>query len=429
MEGFIKRNWAQKGFTFVAVAGEDDVFLHFSQLVPPLEQEEVPQGAHVSFELFITDDGNRQAHRVQLLAPAPTSAPASSHDLRGEVTEGVIGSWKWHKGYGFIVSEEFPEGLYVHHTEIHSSSELPGSGTKVRFRVGVSNGRESAKEVEIIGFAPTGDLWEDFAVLPHGWTRDLAALAEPEDWNYRYTESSWSSPVLVNYLRYTFLRLHETRKLVEASYHGRRVMGFNTGLVTRHQQQIFAIFVEQKIQSGRFQLLKFLPEGRTMLEIFGSNEPPLARYFDEPVDLLFDDRLDLKIAIDHVEDRLARAPRELVDNSYAFLNAINSQAEPLKRRVARNYKTAIPVFYRPKGGAGRLQLLLPLCLVQPNRVDLALTVEKVNGVYYGATVLTVDMAYSNARLLTKPDTEWLRPERDKGAPVALSSDVVDEELD
>ncbi|WUD72195.1 DUF3825 domain-containing protein [Streptomyces sp. NBC_00510] len=429
MQGIIKRPWAQGGFTFIAVDGEEDVFLHFSQLTSPLEQKEVAPGSRVSFELFLTPEGKRQARGVRLL-DIPTVA--SQRDFTGKRIEGTISTWKWDKGYGFAACDEFPNGLYLHHTDFRSSRELPGRGTRVRFEIGMSTRGECGKDIEIIGFEPTGDAWSDFAALPHTWTRDLAALAEPEDWNYRYTQSSTPLAVLANYVRYTFLRLQETGKLVEVEHKGRRTVGFNTGLVTQNQKQIFAVFSEQPHQPGRFQLDEFLSEGRKMLQIFGADEPPLARYFDDPTELLFDDRLDLKIAIDHVEERLARAPKELIDNPYAFINAINSQAEPLKRRVARNYKTAIPVFYRHKGGAGRLQLLLPLCLVRANRVDLALTVDKINGVYYGATVLTVDMAYSNARLLTRPDTEWLRPDRDAGEPVALAPENVenvDEALD
>ena len=56
-----------------------------------------------------------------------------------------------------------------------------------------------------------------------------------------------------------------------------------------------------------------------------------------------------------------------------------------------------------------IQLLLPLCLNQPDRADLALVVDKVGNSYRGNTVLTLDMAYRNARLITRPDSDWLRP--------------------
>ena len=48
------------------------------------------------------------------------------------------------------------------------------------------------------------------------------------------------------------------------------------------------------------------------------------------------------------------------------------------------------------------QLLLPLCLEDVNRADLALSIDRVGNVYRAATVLTLDMAYNNARLVATP---------------------------
>jgi hypothetical protein len=53
-------------------------------------------------------------------------------------------------------------------------------------------------------------------------------------------------------------------------------------------------------------------------------------------------------------------------------------------------------------------LLLPLCLNTKAKADLALVIEKENGVYRASTCLTLDMAINNARLIAKPDDEWLK---------------------
>ena len=73
-------------------------------------------------------------------------------------------------------------------------------------------------------------------------------------------------------------------------------------------------------------------------------------------------------------------------------------------RVRRNYKTAIPQFYR-----GKIQLLLPLCFRTRTSADLALVIERQRDTYRASTCLTLDMAYNNARLIARPDTEWLLP--------------------
>jgi hypothetical protein len=66
-------------------------------------------------------------------------------------------------------------------------------------------------------------------------------------------------------------------------------------------------------------------------------------------------------------------------------------------------------FWDKNASSGSLQLLLPLCLEDRSRVDLALVIDRNGNVYSGDTVLTIDLAYNNARLLAKPDTEWLQP--------------------
>ena len=58
-----------------------------------------------------------------------------------------------------------------------------------------------------------------------------------------------------------------------------------------------------------------------------------------------------------------------------------------------------------------ISLLLPLSLTDDERIELALVVEKTNsGNYLGHTILPLAWAYSNARLITKPDSDWLAPE-------------------
>lgn len=69
-----------------------------------------------------------------------------------------------------------------------------------------------------------------------------------------------------------------------------------------------------------------------------------------------------------------------------------------------NHK-GIPPYYQ-----GAIQLLLPLTLLDLSKVDLALVVERFSGFYRGATCLTLDIAYNNARQLAQPDRDWLPPE-------------------
>ncbi len=84
--------------------------------------------------------------------------------------------------------------------------------------------------------------------------------------------------------------------------------------------------------------------------------------------------------------------------------SIDGAIQHALRRVERNYRTAVPQFYK-----GNIQLLLPLCMADRAQADLALAVKDEGEVYIAYTCLTLDMAYNNARLIAKPDSDWLEP--------------------
>ena len=90
-------------------------------------------------------------------------------------------------------------------------------------------------------------------------------------------------------------------------------------------------------------------------------------------------------------------------DTHALQMIVRGAVDNAKERVRRNYKAAVPQFHR-----GKVQLLLPLCLSDPRVADLAILLARHEGVYRAATCLTLDMAY-NARLLARPDRDWLQP--------------------
>jgi hypothetical protein len=195
---------------------------------------------------------------------------------------------------------------------------------------------------------------------------------------------------------------------------GARYAVFNTGLLTPHYERIFGFFVAQDradLPQPWF-LPGFFRESDYRLVRF-SRLPERATYFDEPADLLYDPRLDFRPQYEHiVVDRLERFPEHLQRDERRRVEALRQAIQHAVFRVEQNYKTAIPQYYWPSrdpADPGKLQLLLPLCLEDVSRADLALSVDKVGSVYRASTVLTLDMAYSNARLIARPDKEWLEP--------------------
>ena len=134
--------------------------------------------------------------------------------------------------------------------------------------------------------------------------------------------------------------------------------------------------------------------------------PEMAHYFDKPVHLVYDCQKDLRTNIEHIiADNKERFPLPYADmEDYALQNILNGSIHNAVERVRRNYKAAIPQYHR-----NRIQLLLPLCLSNAQKADLALVAEDHGTFYRASTCLTLDMAYNNARQLARPDRDWLQP--------------------
>lgn len=234
---------------------------------------------------------------------------------------------------------------------------------------------------------------------------ELAALAEPEDWDYRYVPTEHHKPILFNYLRYTYRRLAEEGKICVAD--DGSAIALNTGLVTPGQEPVF-LYCTQNRLSDRSQPWHFHAwrrRGEYDLTRF-STLPEMAHYFDDPAKLVFDARKELRTNVEHIiDENRARfpAPYNTMDK-YQLQTFLKGAIENATERVRRSYKTGVPQYHR-----GRLQLLLPLCLTKPDVADLALVVEEHGAFYRASTCLTLDMAYNNARQLARPDRDWLKP--------------------
>lgn len=249
----------------------------------------------------------------------------------------------------------------------------------------------------------------EFAIVPAfpDQLKALEDLAEPEEWNYKNTPTTFERPILDNYLQRTYARIVEQGR-VELSQDLQHAC-WNTGLVTTHQEPIFML-LDQNLkhdQPGQppWHFRRFSRQGERQLNYF-EKLPEMATYFDDPSCLVIDSRLELRVNIEQIiDDNKARFPDPFKDRSnFELQMMLQGSIANANERVRRNYKAAVPQFYQ-----GRVQLLMPLCLEIPERADLALVVEKFAAFYRGSTCLTLDMAYNNARQLARPDREWLKP--------------------
>ena len=84
----------------------------------------------------------------------------------------------------------------------------------------------------------------------------------------------------------------------------------------------------------------------------------------------------------------------------------------LEKKLKRNFKLALPFYYHnTETGENKIQLLAPLYFPGAP-VKLALVLNKIKSsakeYYEGVTVLPVEWAYMNSRLIVKPDEEWAK---------------------
>ena len=392
MRGVVEFFDEHRGFGKILPAdGSPACFAHFSQVRDESEPALI-DGEEVEFEVTQEPKGP-QAHAI----------------VRVEARcRGIVKIFD--KGFGFIHPADGSTDVFVHHSDIVGTGfRRLDVGEEVTYSVAAADRGRGNKAVRVRRL-DTRLPFEKFASCPdiEAQLTELASLAQRENWEYRHTQSPRPYPILRSFLFYTFARLEVEGKIAEAHGHkNERVACFNTGLATDRQEAIFAVLHENRAEGPRaspWVLERFAKESDRSLTYF-AQRPDIVDYFTDPSELLYDTRIDLVVDVDHViGDNKERFPTELRNSDFAMRSALDGAISSAKRRVRRNYKTAIPQYYR-----GSLQLLLPLCLLRPEQADLALVVARENQVYRSSTVLTLDMAYNNARLVARPDTEWLDP--------------------
>ena len=246
------------------------------------------------------------------------------------------------------------------------------------------------KDYDIINSSNAKEI-QDMPYFQVNWnqyTDTLAKLAKEEKWS---NETYPDNKILTNYLVHTYEKLTSEHNIIANKDFGL----FNTGLFTEYYQSIYAYH-----DNNGLQFLTDYELGNMNI----SERPQRANYFDNPSLLLFDWHYEININYKHILsdiDNLKRIPDSMKEN---ILNNLNGSIDTMKKRVSANYKLAIPQYYEKK-----IQLLLPLCLGNDDTPNLALTVTKIGNYYQGHTCLTLDMAYNNARLIAKPESNWLNP--------------------
>lgn len=294
--------------------------------------------------------------------------------------------------------------------------------------------------------------------------KELADMALPENW----TDGEQPYGILRAYITNTFKRLLHMRKSgqTDAIVEGGKWAVFNTGLVDRLYDPIFALFSANRkpgLQKWVFNSW-CTPGNRRSGQILSrhfSHLPRKATYFDTPEDLLYDPSAGIPtLPFEHILERLERLPLSflatykpkclewpagdftpdqdffdeyrdaLYNDDHArlcFKDALELSLRRAIKKVKWNYRMVIPIYDTKRR---RLMQLIPMSLdfVNNNNVDIALMVEKakVSGKYIGHTILTPGMAYRKARMVMTQEADWLSASllnMTSNAPIRSDEDV------
>ena len=278
----------------------------------------------------------------------------------------------------------------------------------------------------------------------------LKRMALPEQWTFGEENEDYPSPILAKYLKWTFVKLMREDKILEENGYA----SFNTGLVDKFYKPIYAVFDKNRIQNKQpWHFVGFCVAGnsksaaaRILTDNF-SKLPLRARYIQKYEDVMFDTTLPIDVNWEHIIlENIKRLPTSLLqqickgvfevcepstmlekekeeyysslcsclrDNPQilSFISHMMSMAMDIaKQRVEWNYKTAIPVYYPTDD---KVHLILPLALNinNPDEISIALVMTKTPaGRYRAVTIFFFFFSYSNARLVTKPSSDWLKAE-------------------
>ena len=229
--------------------------------------------------------------------------------------------------------------------------------------------------------------------------RDLSILAEPEKWSIFKTND-----LLYNYV-FSVFDLSYTQDLVFVNS-DETASVFNTGLMTLNGQDIYGLFQRNNNNNEpHFWCFSgfYKDSARYLMEKF-NKLPPFITLFENQSDAYYDCDLDLRKELDHIiDDNYERLPDRIKTlDSETLRLVINGAIDVSLKKIKRNNRLVVPQLY-----FGNITYLLPIDLLGER---FALAVEKINKQYRANTILTLEMAYMQARLVMKPESDWLTPQ-------------------
>ncbi len=267
------------------------------------------------------------------------------------------------------------------------------------------------------------DNWNDgFAFLD-----DIASNSIPEKWTYHYHTSGIPHPILKSYLENIFGKLKRESGKILTSDDGKFII-FNSNLLDKYFHEVFIVAEVindegEKNYKNPYRLKSLTDLIKQGFKVNGHQVKNLAdlphkpSFFKDINEVIFQTNWVIDRSFEKfehiIEDRKDRFPagyqtKKNDELARALDNAINYAVAIAER----NYKFIVPQ-YRPQDD--KIQLLMPIYLsgsfTESPDFALILDPDVENQIYLPQTILPLDAAYQNARLIAKPDEYWLNPDR------------------
>lgn len=239
--------------------------------------------------------------------------------------------------------------------------------------------------------------WEDY----NAQIQALAEKALPEKWSF---EDKEDNSILKNYLKDTFNKLQDEGKVIETDTY----CVFNTRLFSHYYVPIYVYGELNKNtteNAARWYFKGFKDEYELGNMDIESDFPERADYFSNPDRLVFNWHYKINVNYKHILDDLNTSQRlpDSIKNSDTPLETLSGVITKAIQKVTANYKLAVPHYYQNK-----IQLLIPLYFGKNKNPSIALVLNLMkNGYYQATTCLSMEMAYMDARLIAKPESNWL----------------------
>lgn len=236
-------------------------------------------------------------------------------------------------------------------------------------------------------------------------------LAEEEVWDFHNKDGI---EILRKYIFATFAKCNEQDKIIYTD--DMTSCAINTGLLTDNGKEILMLFNSNmylddfnkertsNIKDWYFNGFRATTD-RDFMKMFKGKVPQLATYTNDVTDYFFNPELPIEVDVDHIiDDNYDRIAQEVPLGKEIVRMMLDGVVSIAIKKAKRNFRLAVPEYYQDK-----INFLLPIEFpIDDNKHKImALAIEKLDGVYRANTIFALEDAYAKARILMKPNTNWL----------------------